>query len=363
MNMAKKQELQPGKAKKDKIHIVYVLNHSSTCGGVKVILEHANYLEKLGNKVTLVCHHEAPTWFPLNAEYIQVPFEDKLGEAIPDCDVIVATYWDHIQECIEANKAPVVYFEQGDLHLFDRDTIKKDILKFIETQFILPKYIITVSVEAAKVIRKQYNREALVFHNSVDRRIFNPEGSKFCPNKPYIFMLGNDTAKFKGTNDIIEAFNIIKQRGYDLELIWVSSGRLSKEYNEVKEVYINPSQEFIGELYRGAEMYVSASHYESFSLPVLEAMSCGCPVITTNNVGVREYAKDRYNAIFAKFGNPQDLAEKIILLLSNKELKNSIIENGIKTAEDFNWESTITGLFNFYKDVSSYSIIRGGYSK
>ncbi len=63
-----------------------------------------------------------PNWFNLNknVNFIQVPLEQILCENIPnDSDLIVTTYWREIYESIEQNIAPVVYFEQGDFHLFD----------------------------------------------------------------------------------------------------------------------------------------------------------------------------------------------------------------------------------------------------
>src|SRR5690606_16234504 len=145
--------------KEEPLHIVYVMTHVGICGGVKIIFEHANRLKRLGAKVTIVTHFVKPTWYPIEAEYIQVPFDLELAKGIPDCDVIVATYWDHIQPCIETGIAPVVYFEQGDFHLFDYENMNLILKHFIHKQFKIPPFIYTVSQQAAEFIQNIYERE------------------------------------------------------------------------------------------------------------------------------------------------------------------------------------------------------------
>lgn len=356
INFAKKQNLIKNDLIKENVHVVYVLTHVGICGGVKVILEHANNLIKYGANVTLVSHFPKPNWFKIDANYIEVPFEIELAKGIPNCDVIVATYWDHIQSCIEVNKAPVVYFEQGDFHLFDFEKTSQKILKFIKKQFALPEFIITVSNQSAKMIKNIYERESIVFHNSVDEKVFKKDGKIYKANKPYILMMGSDQIKFKGTGDVLDAHKLLKEKGYDLDLIWISSTKPSKDYLEIAKIFINPPQEVIASLYRGAFMYVSGSHYESFSLPCLEAMACGCPVVTTNNIGVREYLKNEYNSLFAKIGNSNDLVEKMITIVDNENLRNNLIINGLKTAENFKWKTIIPRILDFYKNVAKYKI-------
>lgn len=85
--------------------------------------------------MTIVAHYVKPAWFPIEADYIQVPFDLELTKGIPDCDLIVATYWDHIQPCIETGIAPVVYFEQGDFHLFDYEKMNQTLKNYIQKQF------------------------------------------------------------------------------------------------------------------------------------------------------------------------------------------------------------------------------------
>jgi glycosyltransferase involved in cell wall biosynthesis len=126
--------------------------------------------------------------------------------------------------------------------------------------------------------------------------------------------------------------------------------------DSVDKVFVNPSQQQIAELYKGAELYVSASHYESFSLPVLEAMACGCPVVTTKNKGVLEYAGDNFNVVFTKIGDYHDISKKILKVLTNNKLKKKLIVNGQSTAKKFDWDNITSLLLKLYKDVAQYEV-------
>ncbi|GEN53834.1 glycosyltransferase family 4 protein [Halobacillus faecis] len=355
---AQKQVLsQKGEIPK-KIHIVYAMTHVAICGGVKVIFEHANRLHKAGVKVTLVSHFEQPSWFPVEAEYIQVPFDLELAKGIPDCDLIVATYWDHVQACIDTGLAPVVYFEQGDFHLYDYETMNPTLKNFIHKQFEIVPYIYTVSNHTSKLISEIYGREAQVFPNAVDEEIFSVKGEKVIGKRPYVLMVGGESATFKGIPNIIEAYRKIKKE-MDIDLYWITPEHPSEKMKSlVTKVFVSPSQETIGNLYRGAALYVCGSYYESFSLPPLEAMACGCAVVTTDNRGTLEYAVHKKNAVICKMKDVEDMAEKMEEVLSNQQLKEELIANGVQTASEYLWDRIVQGIHAFYKQIASYGIER-----
>ena len=117
-----------------KLHITYVMTWTGVCGGSKIILEHANKLTARGHKITIISHDKKPIWFKMNdsIQFIEVPWGQTLCESIPKCDVIVATYWREIYECIEQKIAPVIYFEQGDYHLFDLEKLDNRTYEYIK---------------------------------------------------------------------------------------------------------------------------------------------------------------------------------------------------------------------------------------
>lgn len=357
LQKARKQILTKESNSKEIIHIVYVMTNVHICGGVKIIFEHTNRLKEAGMDVTIVSHFPKPSWYSIKANYIQIPFVIELAKGIPNCDVIVSTYWDHIQACIDTGIAPVVYFEQGDFHLFSPETLTEEYKNFIYRQLQLPQFIITVSQKAAQQIKEIYDREAKVIHNGIQDIFFKENDGIKETKSPYILMMGNDSLVFKGIKDIVEAYEIVKRAYPNLKLYWITPYDTQSDIKtKVDKVFISPVQNKIKELYKEAELFVSASHYESFSLPVLEAMASACPVITTENTGVLEYAKDTLNVLTAKIQNPNDIAQKIMELLRSPQLKEKLIANGLKTAKLFKWNRIMPKLHSYYKDISMYRV-------
>lgn len=352
---AKKQQLEQYRTNTDNLHIVYVMRQVEPYGGTKIILQHANKLTENGVKVTLVSHFPKPNWYPIHSEYISIALDREVAEGIPNCDVIVATSWNHINACIETKKAPVVFFEQGGSHLFGWDTLEQDKRIILKKVLTLPRFVYTVSNNAAKLLKQIYQIESVdVFHNALDENIFYSTDARQDLTSPYMLMVGSDKDEFKCIPDIIEAFKIINEQGYDLELSWISK---DEPRNRHGNVYVRPPQETIGDLYRGAKIFVSGSRYESFSLPVLEAMACGCPVVTTVNAGVLEYARDNVNCLFAQVNNPLSLARQVIRLLNDEQLYLSLRNSGIKTAEQFKWDNIIPGLIEYYRHIANFRVV------
>lgn len=89
-------------------------------------------------------------------------------------------------------------------------------------------------------------------------------------------------------------------------------------------------------IYNLADLYVYPSLYEGFGLPVLEAMQCGCPVIASNVTSIPEVAGDA--AILIDPLDTNALAESIIRVLSDLELREKLVDSGFKQAEKFSWD-------------------------
>ena len=353
---AKKQELILSNDKKEKLNITYVMTWTGVCGGSKIILEHANRLTKRGHSITLISHDNKPDWFELDTsvKFIQVPWGDILCEKIPkNTDVIVATYWREIYECVEQKIAPVIYFEQGDFHLFDAEKMNNRLYNYINKGLKTINYIYTVSNFAKEKLKEVYNVEAEVIPNAVDDRIFyyQPHKENAIPN---ITIIGSESAEFKRIQNIIDAVKIIKGKGYNIQLNWITP--TEPEKNKDIKAIVNPKQKIIGDTLRNTDIYVCASMYESFCLPVLEAMTCGAAIITTNNGGNMDFVKENENALLIEKDNIDDIVNKIEILLNDKNLRDRLIKKSLEEACKYSWNITINKIEKYYKEVARYMI-------
>ncbi|OWK64715.1 hypothetical protein CBE85_20475, partial [Acinetobacter baumannii] len=91
-------------------------------------------------------------------------------------------------------------------------------------------------------------------------------------------------------------------------------------------------------LYHRCDLFVLPSKYETWALVVIESMSCGLPVLLTNVVGFPEYLQDGLNGFFIT-QNEKDIAEKVNVISSNKELYEQMSANARQTALKHSWNA------------------------
>lgn len=355
---AKFQELTKTEKIKDKLDIVYVMTWTELCGGSKIILEHSNYLVQRGHKVTIISHFPKPNWFDMDdrIKFIQVPWEEILCEVIHPCDVIVATYWREIYECIEQRKAPVIYFEQGDSHLFDLESLDERKLNYIKKEFEVVPFIYTVSSYAAEKIKEIYNRDSIIIPNAVnDENFYAIDVNQNKDNKEEISiaMIGSEKSEFKRIKIILNAIEELRKEGYLINVNWITP---DKPENSKEKCLVNPPQKEIGNALRKSDIYICASKYESFGLPILEAMKCGLAIITTDTGGNRDFVKDNENALITT-GTVDDIKNKIKILINDIKLREKLSKNSQITSESYTWKNVIDKLEDYYREIAKYKII------
>jgi len=151
----------------------------------------------------------------------------------------------------------------------------------------------------------------------------------------------------KNVGRLIDAFAQIPDTNYQLWLIGPPDSRYTpKLQQKATELglrdrvhflnYISHSQ--LPEIIRGATALVFPSLWEGFGLPVLEAMGCGTPVITSNCASLPEVAGDA--AILVNPTNTEEMANAMITLANNSDLRQKLREWGLKRASQFSWEKT-----------------------
>lgn len=129
---------------------------------------------------------------------------------------------------------------------------------------------------------------------------------------------------------------IVGRRGWMYDNIFSTVQSLNLQDFVVFTDYV-PEEE-LPYLYNGTCLFVYPSFYEGFGLPVLEAMSCGTPVVTSNISSMPEILGD--SGLLVDPYNVSQLADAIMRIVDNDDFRRSIQERGLQRAAQFSWETT-----------------------
>lgn len=182
-------------------------------------------------------------------------------------------------------------------------------------------------------------------------------------NTKYFLVVG-ERRPHKNLVRIIEAFQIFKQHGFDdykLVIIGKKYSSYSEPEKKIEQLNLTEdvilkgyvSDEELPLYYQGAEAFLFASLYEGFGIPILEAMSCGTPVITSNISSLPEVAADA--ALCINPVSSSAIAEAMERLVLNPELKINLISKGLKRAKMFGWKQAAEQTLAVYQEVFSHA--------
>lgn len=163
----------------------------------------------------------------------------------------------------------------------------------------------------------------------------------------------------KNVDLLIEAYARIADQFQDIPLVIV--GKQGWQYNrvfrKVNDLGLNDRVRFLGHIcmddlvaiYSGASVFVYPSQYEGFGLPVLEAMQCGAPVITTNVSSMPEVSGGA--AILIDPDNIDALSTAMADVLKNATLASRLSNSGLERAKSFSWSKTARETIHIYESV------------
>lgn len=179
---------------------------------------------------------------------------------------------------------------------------------------------------------------------------------------PFIMHVGG-TQRYKNTSSLIQAFHKLHSCSKAVNHNLVIVGELGQSETNVREL-VNKlnldeqvvftgfvSNEDLVLLYNAAELFVHLSLYEGFGLPILEAMACGTPVLASNSSAIPEVAGNA--GLLVDPMNIGGIAEGMLTLLSNNDLRQKLRQKGLNRAKLFSGEEAAKQTLSVYKRVYS----------
>ncbi len=281
-----------------------------------------------------------------------------------------------------SNTAPIICNTPLVLTLHDiiflepRDTNNKSFyqnLGWLYRRLVVPrildkcKRIITVSnFELKNIIGKlsiPESRMAMIYngYNTWFKPINDVESitSKYIDKTGYFFFLGNTDPKKNTERTLIAYSNYCKQSSVKRKLLVAD---LAPQYLEefiVKNKLDNIRDQVVltgyvvnshlPYIYNGAFAFLYTSLRESFGIPLLEAMACGTPVITSNTSSMPEIGgKD---AALVNPESSEEITQMMLLIENDNEYREKIKAIGLERVGHFSWKNTASNLLKLYKDV------------
>lgn len=313
-------------------NISYLVLNSKKSGGMKVVMAQANSFIEKGYYVNIyTIYGKEVDWFPSKADQKNLIFSFISRKP----DFVIATFWPTaFFSLIFKNSKKFYFIQDWEENFYSNKLIKS----FVILSLKLPLMKIVINNYCLNRIKKLGNEKKRVRKiklSYLDRNIFNPKSKiERAHNKIKIISVVSWYNKHKGSDILKKVIDKSKNSYKNLHFTLVSFEKKPLTNNVDKFIRgAKPTE--MAKLYRNSDICLITSRSEGLLAVGLEAMACGCLVVTTPAPGVIDYSQHLKNSYI--INDVKQLWEKNIIqgLMANKKLKNKLVLNGYKTAAEY----------------------------
>ncbi len=335
-------------------------------GGFRVVYEYANHLVKRGHEVTVIHPRRLPNWTPsprppLRRRLLELlvtpritwqPIDERVrmlyvseprARAIPDGDAVFATFWPTAELVLHypPHKGEKFYLIQDFGSFFGpRENL--------EATWRAPLKKVTISRWLYDQVSSVANEKDDIAYipNGINHQLFQLLND--IPGRPRVVVMMYSYARYKASEDGVKALETCRKEFEDFRAIaFAPYPDRPQELPPWIEYRVCPDARALVQIYNSASIFLSSSLAEGFSLPPAEAMACGCVVVATDSGGIREYAEHEKTALLSPPGDPEALAENLLRVLRDDELRVRLAQAGHERIQEFTWERSTDLLEQF----------------
>lgn len=338
-------------------------------GGWRVLSELANSWLKLGHEVVFLSHQRfMEPYFPTNATIL---FYNNKGEISqkgdPDYPVPFGGPFRMrrlLRTALNKLEADIVLATQH----FTADPVKKSSIKarkFYYVQAYEPEFYNTGPIRYKiykKIAQNSYKKGLSIIVNSpmyknykgiksdkviypgLNLEIFHPNSQNAISDTFIMGSVGR-TEVFKGTGYILEAFKTLRRKmGDKIELHLAFGDEKWSEFDGVTMHYPKGDAQ-LANFYRSLDCYICAQYIQldAVHYPVIEALACGIPLITTGY-----YPSNEKNSWKIVTKSSEAIVEKVLELRNNEILVKRKVEAGLSSVQEFEWSLLATKMINYF---------------
>jgi len=233
--------------------------------------------------------------------------------------------------------------KKADKILVGSENTKNDIMEIFQTK--------------EKNIEVIYYGVDEIFKPIKDQNLLENFGNKYKLPDKYILYSGS-MRKHKNLENALKAYADLKDKSHDLVLAGVGLQNqkvlepMLQELKITERVKIVPFLDYMELvlLYNSASVLFFPTLYEGFGLPVLEAMACGIPVVSSNNSSIAEVSGAA--AVLVDPANLKEMAVSLEKVLDETTLRQKMISLGLERAKMFSWKKTAEKTLKIYRELS-----------
>ncbi|MFH1785482.1 MAG: glycosyltransferase family 4 protein [Candidatus Micrarchaeota archaeon] len=340
------------------IGIVSLFYPPNILGGSVYVYNLKHALEDLGVDIKLITSSESEEG-DVKVKIPKVPgrglyFQLKCLQSVKDIDIIHSF---NTGAFLVPNKPIIEHIHHYDFTKTKCSWIRKQILITKEIfSYKRAVRVTTLSKIAAMDLEKAYGKKRIDIIPCGVQKVYRPQ---YGDSTKILCAVGSPFLWRKGTEDLIEAFKIVRKRCPNVEL-YITGEPIWDDEKEKMNVVISKKEDgihFTGKitkeelqtLYRECGMAVVPSRYEGFGMPILDAMANKKALVTTS-VGIANDLKNEDIAI-VESGNSLAMSERIIELIENEKLRKRIANNGLEIAKRYTWKNAAKKCKKIYEEV------------
>ena len=206
-----------------------------------------------------------------------------------------------------------------------------------------------------------YNGVSTHFKPISDETALNSVKEKYHLPDDFFFFLGNTDPK-KNTKGTLKAFSdFLKQSKSDYKLVMLDydTKELKKLLDEIGDKQLMNHIVLTGyvvntdlpAIYSQSTIFLYPSLRESFGIPMLEAMACGVPVITSNTSSMPEVSGGAAHIVDPY--KPEEITEGMLKILSDKDYSENLCKKGIERSKLFSWKNMADQILVLYNEIKT----------